>query len=93
MANVKAFTHLINNSNVYYFSMIKCDLILLQTASIKFYSCVGIKIIYVWVNTMIRRFNRINFFIRQSFRLPFINVTAISNTSNLFKISVPWLKY
>ena len=30
-------TYLINNVNVYYFSMIICNFILFQTASIKFY--------------------------------------------------------
>ena len=34
IADVSAFTYLINNINGYYFSMIKCNFILFQTASI-----------------------------------------------------------
>ena len=39
--NVNVFTYLINNVNVYYFPMIKCNLF--QTAFIKFYFCFSTK--------------------------------------------------
>ena len=73
--------------------MIKCNFVLFQKAAIKFYSCFSTTITQAWSNTMIRHFDRINFLIRQSFRFSLINVTAITNTSNPFKISAHWLKY
>ena len=65
IADVDDFTYLINNVNVYYFSMIKCNTILFQKASIKFYSCFSTIITEVWSNTMIRRFTRINIFVKK----------------------------
>ena len=37
--NINVYTYLISNVNVYNFSMIKCNFILFQTTSTKFYSC------------------------------------------------------
>ena len=48
IANSNLFTYLINNVNVYYFFMIKCNLTFFQTASIKFYSCFSTIITRVW---------------------------------------------
>ena len=93
IASINVFTYLMNNVNAYYFSMSIQNFVLFQTTSTKFCSCFSTIIIQEWSTTTIRRDNRINYFFRQSFRFPVINVTTITNTSNNFKIFLHWLKY